>query len=176
MAAAAAVLIAMVPASIGCPKTFTLRMDERAARAIYAGARPHPLELHDNRRLLRRLVRCQRRDRNAGRARRYNAARRGEWRQRRRDATAMRPALASWYGTDGTGACGVGSVQTGYRFASLFLACGTVVRFCHAGYCADGIMSDHGPYVYGRSFDLNYNLKTALACPGLCWLTYRVLP
>ena len=86
----------------------------------------------------------------------------------------MQPALASWYGIDGTGACGVGSVQSGYRFASLFLRCGTRVRFCYRGRCAEGVMSDHGPYVSGRAFDLNWNLKQGLGCPDLCELLYRV--
>ena len=40
-------------------------------------------------------------------------------------------ALASWYAEHGTGACGVGDVQAGYRFASLFLGCGTRIRFRH---------------------------------------------
>lgn len=86
----------------------------------------------------------------------------------------MRPALASWYGDHGTGACGVGDVQSGYRFASLFLRCGTAVKFCYRGRCVEGIMSDHGPYVSGRTFDLNANLKAALGCSDLCSLTYRV--
>jgi hypothetical protein len=86
----------------------------------------------------------------------------------------MHPALASWYGDHGTGACGVGDVQGGYRFASLFLRCGTLVRFCYQGRCANGVMSDHGPYVSGRTFDLNYNLRAALACADLCYLRYRV--
>lgn len=86
----------------------------------------------------------------------------------------MRPALASYYTDHGTGACGVGDVQAGYRFASLFLRCGTMVHFCYSGRCAAAIMSDHGPYIAGRSFDLNSNLRAALGCPGLCYLKYRV--
>ena len=87
----------------------------------------------------------------------------------------MHDALASYYDIDGTGACGVGSVQTGYRFANLSLTCGTRVRFCYRGRCATGTMSDHGPYIAGRLFDLNVNLKNALGCPGLCYLRYRIL-
>lgn len=86
----------------------------------------------------------------------------------------MRTALASWYEEHGTGACGVGDVQSGYRFASLFLRCGTHVRFCHAGRCVTATMSDHGPYITGRTFDLNGPLKVALACPDLCWLQWRL--
>ena len=77
-------------------------------------------------------------------------------------------ALASWYSEHGTGACGVGDVQSGYRFASLFLACGTRIRFRHGRNTVTATMSDHGPYVSGRTFDLNAALKTALACSDLC--------
>ena len=42
-------------------------------------------------------------------------------------------ALASWYAEHGTGACGVGDVQSGYRFASLFLRCGTPSGSATAG-------------------------------------------
>ena len=76
-------------------------------------------------------------------------------------------ALASWYAEHGTGACGVGDVQSGLRFASLFLRCGTPIRFCHRG-CVTATMSDHGPYISGRLFDLNGNLKAAIGCSDLC--------
>ena len=89
-------------------------------------------------------------------------------------ATPMRSALASWYAEHGTGACGVGDVQTGYRFASLFLRCGTRITFRHAGRTVTATMSDHGPYVSGRLFDLNGSLKAALACSDLCWLQWRL--
>ena len=86
----------------------------------------------------------------------------------------MRTALASWSYQDGTGACNVGSVQTGYRFASLILPCGARVRFCYRRRCVTGISSDRGPFVVGRTFDLNNNLRIALRCPGLCWVKWRV--
>ena len=85
----------------------------------------------------------------------------------------MSTALASWYGDHGGGACGVGDVQSGYRFASLFLQCGSRVRFCHYGSCVTGVMSDHGPYISGRLFDLNANLKYALGCSDLCTVRWR---
>jgi hypothetical protein len=85
----------------------------------------------------------------------------------------MRTALASWYDQDGTGACNVGSVQSGLRFASLILPCGARVRFCLRRRCATATMSDHGPYVYGRTFDLNNNLRLALGCAGVCWIRWR---
>ena len=85
----------------------------------------------------------------------------------------MRSATASWYAEHGGGACGVGDVQAGLRFASLILACGQRVQFCHAG-CATATMSDHGPYVAGRTFDLNANLRAALGCPDLCTVRWRL--
>jgi hypothetical protein len=88
----------------------------------------------------------------------------------------MQTAVASWYDEHGTGACAVGDVQQGLRFASLFLPCGAQVWFCHAGRCAVATMSDHGPYADPavRKFDLNANLNVILRC-GLCSLRYRVV-
>jgi hypothetical protein len=86
----------------------------------------------------------------------------------------MQTALASYYTDHGTGACGVGDVQSGYRFASLFLSCGTRVMFCYNG-CATAVMSDHGPYVAGRTFDLNANLKYGIGCSDLCSVRWRIV-
>lgn len=85
------------------------------------------------------------------------------------------PVVASYYTIDGTGACGVGSVQSGYRFASLILPCGARVQMCNRARCVSAVMSDHGPYVGGRTFDLNANLRSALGCGGLCYVTWRRL-
>jgi hypothetical protein len=68
----------------------------------------------------------------------------------------MNTATASWYALDGPGACGMGA-QSGLRFASLILRCGQRIRICHRG-CVTATMADHGPYVGGRTFDLNVNL------------------
>jgi hypothetical protein len=154
----------------GCHKTFTVRMDTRAARAIYRGTRPVS---GAQTRLLERLERCQRPvDRpRAHRAHAYNVARRREWAQRRLDAQLI-PAIASWYDTEGVGACGYGTVQSGYRFASLFLACGTRIVICHYG-CVVATMSDHGPYIAGRTFDLNVNVRDAIGCGGICLVRWR---
>ena len=87
-------------------------------------------------------------------------------------AQPMRTALASWYDQNGPGACGTGA-QTGLKFASLTLPCGARVRFCYAG-CVTATMADHGPYVAGRTFDLNANLRRALSCPDLCRVRWRI--
>ena len=84
-------------------------------------------------------------------------------------------AVASWYAEHGAGACGLGpDVQSGYRFASLILRCGTRVRFCRAGRCREAIMADHGPYIAGRTFDLNAALARALDCSGVCTVRWAI--
>jgi hypothetical protein len=165
----ATLIATAVPLHTDCPKTFTYHMDTRAAWAVYAGT--HDVPQHDIS-MLRRIARCQRRHHNVHRAKIFNAARRADWVERRLDRN-MSSALASYYTDHGTGACGVGDVQSGYRFASLFLRCGTVVRFCFNG-CVDAIMSDHGPYVAGRTFDLNANLKYGIGCSDLCSVRWRI--
>jgi hypothetical protein len=87
-----------------------------------------------------------------------------------------RSAVASWYDEHGPGACNLGpDVQTGYRFASLILRCGTRVRFCHNSRCATATMADHGPYITGRTFDLNYQLHDAIDCPGVCTVRWQIV-
>jgi hypothetical protein len=154
-----------------CNKTFTYHMDTRAAWAVYAGSGDVTKR---NFRMLNRIARCQRSRRDVHRARVFNAARRYEWTQRRLDAN-MAPAVASWYDTHGIGACGTDDVQIGYKFASLILTCGTEVKFCHYGTCVIGVMEDHGPYVSGRTFDFNVNMRDALGCGGICYVTWRLL-
>ena len=90
------------------------------------------------------------------------------------DPPPLQSALASYYAEHGGGACGVDDVQRGYRFASLFLACGARIRICHSG-CVTATMADHGPYVAGRTFDLNVNLRSAIGCGDLCSVRWRRL-
>jgi hypothetical protein len=88
------------------------------------------------------------------------------------DPPPMSTAVASWYDQSGIGACGT-DAQTGLRFASLILACGQRIRICHAG-CVTATMADHGPYVAGRTFDLNVNLRNAIGCGDLCTVRWRL--
>jgi hypothetical protein len=83
----------------------------------------------------------------------------------------MQTALASWY--DDSGSTASGRHYT-YGFASLLFGSdwGRRVRFCYRG-CAIGELDDHGPYVGGRLFDLNWRLKTAIGCPDLCVVRWR---
>jgi rare lipoprotein A (peptidoglycan hydrolase) len=87
-------------------------------------------------------------------------------------APAMQSALASYYDLSGDGACGA-PAQSGYSFASLILPCGARIVICNGSTCVTATMNDHGPYVAGRTFDLNVNLKDALGCGGLCEVTWR---
>lgn len=173
MATVVATLVALTP-NHSCLKTFTYHMDTRAAIAVYRGTREVPKSDHH---MLRRIAHCQRKHKNVQRSIHFNNSQRLAHKSRvheRELDQQMSPAIASYYTTEGVGACGYGSVQTGYRFASLILACGTVIRICHYSNCAYAEMVDHGPYVAGRTFDLNYNLKNALGCGGICAVRWRL--
>jgi len=100
-----------------------------------------------------------------------NFARRKHRKHKRRPPEPYNTAMASYYSLGGSGACGT-PVQSGFRFASLIMRCGTVIDICHAS-CRQAVMSDHGPYVSGRTFDLNVNLKQAIGCPDLCIVRWR---
>lgn len=159
----------------GCQRTFTIPMVIRSVDHVYAGTRD---VTRRERRRLHHEIHCARRPTIRPALVWYwrRAARR--WRHRRaataRPAPAYSHALASWYYTQGAGACGLpGGAQFGLRFASLILPCGAQVQFCHAGRCATATMADRGPYVAGRTFDLNLNLRDALACGGLCEVAWR---
>lgn len=86
---------------------------------------------------------------------------------------ALTPALASWY-DDGYGPTASGR-RYRYGFASLMFgsAWGAPVQFCYRRRCTIGRLDDHGPYVAGRQFDLNWTLHAALGCPDLCELAWR---
>ena len=154
-----------------CDKTFTAPMITRAIDAAYHGTRT---VTRRDRAHLRRYVRCARRPAIRPRMHAYWHHAIRAW-QLRRDPPMLGPVLASYYSEGGGGACAIGDVQSGYRFASLFLGCGAMVRMCHGASCVDAMMSDHGPYVGGRTFDLNVNLRDALSCSDLCSVTWRPL-
>ena len=83
----------------------------------------------------------------------------------------MQSGVASWY--DDSGSTASGRHYT-YGFASLMFGSewGRTVRFCYRGRCTSGQMDDHGPYVSGRQFDLNWSLRNALGCPDICYLQW----
>ena len=65
--------------------------------------------------------------------------------------------LASWYGPGLYGnqtASGEVLVYGDYGAASLEYPLGTVLEVCYAGDCVRVVVNDRGPYVAGRSLDL----------------------
>ena len=81
----------------------------------------------------------------------------------------------SWYYDAGATASGR---HYRYGFASLRYGSewGKHVRFCYRMRCTTGRLDDHGPYIAGRTFDLNPALKQALGCSDLCAVHFRALP
>lgn len=51
-------------------------------------------------------------------------------------------------------------------FASFAVPCGTRVRFCLHDRCVTATRRDSGPYVAGRTFDLNLGVVQALGFPS----------
>jgi len=163
---AAAVLPGASSARQPCVKTFTGPMITRAIDATYRGTRDVSAA---DRRHLARYIRCARPAVSKTHMRRYLKNTIAAWKSRR--DPPMSSAVASYYDLGGSGSCGV-EAQAGLRFASLFLPCGAQVRMCHVG-CVVATMADHGPYVVGRLFDLNVNLRDAIGCSDLCDVRWR---
>jgi hypothetical protein len=87
----------------------------------------------------------------------------------------MQRAVASWYYDAGPTASGR-HYHDGFAALIFGNQWGKRVLFCHARRCQVGRLDDHGPYVAGRTFDLNPNLRASLHCPGLCAVRWRVAP
>lgn len=96
-------------------------------------------------------------------------------RARARMIASMPVATASWYFDAGQTASGR---HYTYGFAALRYGnrWGLRVRFCYRMQCHIGRLQDHGPYIAGRTFDLNPALKAALGCGDLCAVHFRALP
>ncbi|MDE3113658.1 MAG: hypothetical protein KGK34_12025 [Chloroflexota bacterium] len=80
--------------------------------------------------------------------------------------------LASWYGPGFYGdrtACGLTLTQQTLGVADLALRCGTMVTLTSPeGRTVTVPVIDRGPYIAGRTLDLTYATKVALACSDLC--------
>lgn len=78
--------------------------------------------------------------------------------------------VASWYDDGGSTACGF---HAGLGVANRSLPCGTKVQFRYAGRTVTATVDDRGPYVGGRTWDLNQNTAAALhfAGVGTVWST-----
>jgi rare lipoprotein A len=93
----------------------------------------------------------------------------GNQRLRAASATAGRivslaPTVASWYYDAGNTACGFHAT---YGVANKTLPCGTRVTLSYGGRTVVATVDDRGPYVYGRSFDLNQNTARYLGMWGV---------
>jgi hypothetical protein len=78
--------------------------------------------------------------------------------------TVYEPSVASWYYDGGTTGCGFHAY---YGVANVSLPCGTRVRFFYGGRTVDAVVDDRGPYVGGRTWDLNENTAAALGFGGV---------
>lgn len=148
-----------------CNKLFTVWMDQRAANAIYHGTRKVTSK---QLRLLDRLERCQRNPQARPFVHSYNHRQKSAH-TRRIIAARIPPmpyyVLASWFYDGGATACGFHAT---YGVANKTLPCGYRVQLRHGGNSVEAIVEDRGPFIYGRTFDLNPNTKAALGCSDLC--------
>ena len=78
--------------------------------------------------------------------------------------TVYQPSMASWYDDAGATACGFHAY---YGVANVSLPCGTKVQFSYHGRSITAVVQDRGPYVAGRTWDLNQNLAGALGFSGV---------
>ena len=76
----------------------------------------------------------------------------------------LTPAVASWYDDAGSTACGF---HARYGIASRTLPCGTHVTLSYGGRTVVATVDDRGPYIYGRTFDLNQNTAGYLGMWGV---------
>jgi hypothetical protein len=79
-------------------------------------------------------------------------------------ATVYTQSLASWYNDGGNTACGFHAY---YGVANVSLPCGTKVNFIYGGHRVTAVVDDRGPYVGGRTWDLNQNTAGALGFGGV---------
>jgi hypothetical protein len=78
--------------------------------------------------------------------------------------TVYRQAVASWYYDGGSTACGFHAY---HGVANVSLPCGTKVGFSYRGRTVEAVVDDRGPYVAGRTWDLNQNTASALGLVGV---------
>jgi hypothetical protein len=74
------------------------------------------------------------------------------------------PRVASWYSDGGSTACGF---HAHYGVANKTLPCGTKVTIAYHGHSVLATVDDRGPYVAGRTYDLNQNTASALGMYGV---------
>jgi hypothetical protein len=79
-------------------------------------------------------------------------------------ASGFEQSMASWYNDGGQTACGFHAT---YGVANKSLPCGTHVTFSYGGRTVVATVDDRGPYVGGRTWDLNQNTAAALGFAGV---------
>jgi len=84
----------------------------------------------------------------------------------------MSYAVASWYYDAGETASGFHAT---YGVANKDLPFGTHVLITYHGNTVEAIVDDRGPYVYGRTFDLNQTVAQALGFSGVDTIAYRIV-
>jgi peptidoglycan lytic transglycosylase len=79
--------------------------------------------------------------------------------------SVFRRGLASWYYDDGhRTACGF---HAKFGVAHRTLRCGTKVTFLHSGHRITAVVDDRGPYISGRTWDLDERSARALHVSGV---------
>jgi rare lipoprotein A (peptidoglycan hydrolase) len=83
----------------------------------------------------------------------------------------MQYAVASWYDDAGTTASGWHAL---YGAANRYLSFGTKVLFAYHGREVEAVIDDRGPYVGGRTWDLNQRVAEVLGFGGVDTVGYRI--
>lgn len=146
----------------GCQRIYNVPMAVRAIDATYRSGLP---ATRTQTARLQRYVRCQHDPRAQGYLRNL-------WRAKSKPAPLHGPAIASWY--DDAGGTGCGFHAT-YGIATLVAPCGSRFQICKGSTCIVATRDDSGPYVGGRTFDLDPASRDALGCGGLCTVKWRQL-
>jgi rare lipoprotein A (peptidoglycan hydrolase) len=72
-------------------------------------------------------------------------------------------------------ACGQKFNMYGVSVANETLPCGTKVEFCHEEKCLVAEVTDRGPHVSGRKFDLSWKAAKLLGISGVAFVEARIL-
>lgn len=158
---AGAMPVSRSKATTSCHKTFTVKMIKRAVLATYRGTK---VVTEHERSTLHRFVRCIRFPHSRAYVRKFWRAQKNAW-WHRCHPPLNGPAIASWYYDGGTTGCGFHAT---YGIATFVVPCGGTVLLVHGGRRVIAVRDDSGPYVAGRTFDLNPTTKAALGCSDLC--------
>lgn len=82
-------------------------------------------------------------------------------------------AVASYYHLPGNTYANGEKYDSSLAFAHKTMAFGTKVEFCFNGKCAVGVCKDRGPFIAGRTFDLNLALADAVGLRGVQTVRWR---